>query len=456
MRDLAFFGLMLGLLPLAAARPFVGVLLWCWISFMNPHRQLYGFAADLPWAAVVFVVTAFGMLAGGDRWRPAVNGVTLLIVALMACFVVTTVEALGPAGAVWGKFAQTAKVLLGLLITACLVNDRWRLHALIWVMVLSLGYYGVRGGVFAIVSAGAHRVYGPMQTMIEDNNHLAAGLLVTLPLMNYLRMQSRHTWVRHALVAAMGLTLLAVLASYSRGALLGLAAATLVLWWRSRQKLLSAVLLAVVVGGAISFMPDRWTQRMDTINTYEEDASATDRLVMWQTAWKLALERPLLGAGFLGPYTRQVVDRVDPDSPARAVHSIWFEVIGEHGFPTFAVWLALTFSGLWYGARLMRLARDRPDLAWAGDLGRMAQVSVVAYVVAGTFLSLSYWDFYWTLLVGLAAAHSLALAASRPAGTASRQWAQAAASEPAPARRAWSGQSSVGREPSRRRKGRTA
>jgi putative inorganic carbon (HCO3(-)) transporter len=48
-------------------------------------------------------------------------------------------------------------------------------------------------------------------------------------------------------------------------------------------------------------------------------------------------------------------------------------------------------------------------------LGRMAQVSIVAYLVSGTFLSLSYWDFYWTLLIAVAATHTLAQRATAQA-----------------------------------------
>ncbi len=83
MRDLAFTLLMLGLLPLAAARPFVGVLLWCWFSFMNPHRELWGFAAPWPWAAIIFGVTLLGCFFAREprSWR--FNLVTWLVLALI-------------------------------------------------------------------------------------------------------------------------------------------------------------------------------------------------------------------------------------------------------------------------------------------------------------------------------------------------------------------------------------
>ena len=53
MRDLVFTALMIPLLGMAGARPFVGVLLWSWISFMSVHQLSWGFASTLPWAAIV-------------------------------------------------------------------------------------------------------------------------------------------------------------------------------------------------------------------------------------------------------------------------------------------------------------------------------------------------------------------------------------------------------------------
>jgi len=408
MRDAVFLATMMLLLPLAVARPFVGILLWSWISFMNPHRLVYGPAGSMPWAMMVFAATLLGCLLNGEPKRLALNAVTGLIVTLMLLFTFTTMSALGNPSAAWAKWQFVEKVLLGLLLTASLLTERRRVHALIWVMVISIGYYGVRGGIFSILTGGSYRVWGPEQTMINDNNHLATAMLVTLPLMNYLRQQSRNAPVRIGLAVAMCLTLLSTITSYSRGALLGLGAATVMLWWRSSRKVATGAVLAVVLSGALAFMPAQWTERMQSIGSYDADASASERLVLWGISFKLAVANPLTGSGFTGPYNRSVVDTVAPGGPARAVHSIWFELLGENGFPTFAVWVMLTLAGVFYSFRLVSISRGKPDLAWAYDLGRMAQVSIVAYLVGGTFLSLSYWDFYWTLLVVIAGAYSIA------------------------------------------------
>jgi probable O-glycosylation ligase (exosortase A-associated) len=274
-------------------------------------------------------------------------------------------------------------------------------------MAISVGYYGVKGGIFTLTTGGGFIVLGPDDSMISDRNHLAVGLLVALPLMNYLRMQSAHKLVQLGLIAAMTLTLFAAIGSQSRGALVALAATTGLLWWRGRNKFLTGIGIAIAIAAVLNFMPESWEERMRTISNYEEDESAMGRVRIWQASWLLALEHPLTGTGFRAPYYQHIVDQVTSGVVARAVHSIYFEALAEHGFVGFAIWLSLTAAGAYYAVQLPRLTKNRPDLTWAGDLGRMIPVSIVAYLSGGTFLSLSYWDYYWTILIVAGATHTL-------------------------------------------------
>jgi len=407
-RNLVFMAVLFPMLATALAQPFVGVLLWSWISFMNPHREIWGPAANLPWGVMVLGATLIGCVLAREPRRLPLNGVTVLLMVMLAMFTLTTFTGLATPANAWTKWDRVMRVIVVLLLTAAMLTDRRRLDALIWLMAIAIGYYGVRGGLFTIMTGGSYRVWGPETSMISDNNHIGAAMLVALPLMNYLRLQAGHRLVRIGLAVAMVLTLFAIIGTYSRGALLGIAAVIVVLWLRSSHKLLGGIIMVAVLAVAVNFMPEQWTQRMNTIGTYQEDASATTRLTLWEVSLRLALDRPLVGAGFAAPYSQSVVDTVMPGGPARAVHSIWFEVLGEHGFIGFFLWLGMTLAGAWYAWQLIRLARKQPQLAWAGDLGRMLHVSIVAYSSAGTFLSLSYWDYYWTLLVVAPAALAIA------------------------------------------------
>lgn len=438
MRDLFLAGTLVPLVGIAVFRPFVGVLLWSWISFMNPHRLTWGFATSMPWAVIIFCATAAGCVLAREPRRLRVNAVMLLMMLLMVCITLTSTVALAPAAQVWAKWDRTFKVLVGLLLTAALLDDRRRVHALVWLMVIALGYFGVRGGIFTLMTGGGFIVMGPPDTMIADRNHLSVALLVTMPLMNYLRLHSRHRLVQLGLAAAMVFTLFSVVGSQSRGALVGLTATAGMMWLRSNRKVASGMVIVVAVAVAITFMPDSWVERMNTLNTYQADASAMGRVRIWEAAWRFAVTRPLTGGGFLASHYQNLVDQVVSGTAARAAHSIWFEVLGEHGFPTFAVWLSIIVTGVIYSQRVVRLTRDRADLKWAYDLARMAQVSIVAYAVGGTFLSLGYWDFFWTLIVVLGATLRLvndAVASHQETGAAAATdtWRKPGALAPKPA-----------------------
>jgi putative inorganic carbon (hco3(-)) transporter len=400
------------LLPITLVQPFVGVILWSWISFMNPHRLVYGASEMMPWAMMVFIGTLVGCVVAGEPKRSLANGVTVLIGVFLVMITFTTIFAVGPWNDVFSKYESVFKTFLFLLVTAALLTSRERIHALVWVMVLSLGFFAIKGGGFTLLTGGSFAVYGPPDSMIRDNNNLATALLVVLPLMNYLRTESRHAIVRNGIVAAMLLTLLAVIGSYSRGALLALAAVVGYFWLKSSKKLMIGMALAVALAGAIAFMPGGWSDRMWSIQRYDQDASAEGRLDVWHSAWIIAVSRPLVGGGFYVTYAQPSLEQFVPGASVRAVHSIWLEILAEHGFPTFFVWVGINVAAAVYARRIIKQATGVPGMEWAVNLAKMAQISMIAYLSGGTFLSLCYWDYYFTILVLVAATNELVRARS--------------------------------------------
>lgn len=409
MRDAVVAALLLGCLAMAVYRPFAGVMLWSWISFMNLHRLTWGFAADLPWAMLTFVATALGCILQREPKRLATDGVSVLLMLFLLGVTFTSLVAVSPAAVVWDQWDRTLKVVVMLVLTASMLDDRLRIHAMVWLMVVAIGYFGVRGGIFTLMTGGSFMVLGPPNTMIMDRNHLAVALLVVLPLMNYLRQHSAHRSVRIGLAVSMLLTLFSAIGTQSRGALVALVATAGLFWLRSRGKLTSGIAIVIAVALVFAFMPDSWLQRMETMRNYEEDGSAVGRLTIWRAALLLALSRPFTGGGFRAVYNQDIVNSVAPDVKARASHSIWLEALSDHGFLVFGIWVAIIAVAVFYTMRITSVADKRPDLRWAADLARMSQASIVAFCVGGSFLSLSYWDYFWTLCVVIAATHRVVM-----------------------------------------------
>lgn len=408
MRSLLLTILIITLLPSAFITPFLGVLVWSWISFMSPHRLVWGIGDALPWAVIVGSVGIAGWLVS-ERRRIPMDATTILLAVLAILFTISTYYSLVPDVA-WVKWEAILKEFVFFFITAALLTNRVRVQALMWIMVISISFYGIKGGVFTLLTGGNYRVWGPADSEISDNNQLAAALVMTLPLINYLGRQSKLEIIRLGSRLSMGFSLLSILASYSRGAVVALTAMVLWLLRHSKHKLIAAVVIGVTLGGAVTFMPSDWLARIASIQNYEQDASAEGRLQIWGVAIKIAVARPLTGGGFYAPYTQSVVDQFSPGIQARAVHSIWLEVLSENGFPAFFVWTALMIVGLANCRTIIRRTNDIPELRWANDLAHMSIVAIIGYAVGGSFLSLTYWDFYFTLLVVIASVKRISLA----------------------------------------------
>jgi putative inorganic carbon (hco3(-)) transporter len=395
MRAFALLVLTLAYIPSIFIQPFCGVLLWTWFSIMNPHRLVWGFASELPFAQVTAILTLVVLVLSREPKVPPRSLVTLSFVAMMVIYSFATLFALSPlAVPIWDR---VMKELLFSLITLTLLTTKERIHALVWVIVLSLGYFGLKGGVFTIWTGGNYLVYGPPHSYISDNNHLAVALIMALPLMNYLRLQSKVWFMSVGMTVLMILSSTAAIFTFSRGGFLALGATGALLWWRSRHKLLLATL--ALIGGVllINYAPDKLSDRFKTIEAYEQDGSALARLEIWRAALRIAENRPLLGGGFRVTHDAAALQQHAPGTRTRAIHNSHLEVLTENG--VFALLFHLILLGAtWFNCRhVMRAARRRGDLLWAKDLAAMVQTSLVAYVVGGAFLSLGYYDGWYCL-----------------------------------------------------------
>jgi probable O-glycosylation ligase (exosortase A-associated) len=396
MRDLILFAVVMWGLSKVFARPFVGIYLWTWLSLMYPQKLAYGFAYSFPFAQLVGAATLVSLVTGKQKRLPiwTRESVLLLVYVLWVCF--TSYFAFNHDGAMY-ELNRFLKIQLFIFLTLWLISDREKLDGFIWVIVLSLGFYGVKGGVFTILSGGSARVWGPEGTFIGGNNEMALALLVVLPLMRYLQLQETRVWFRRGLLVAMLLCAVSILGSQSRGAFLGIMSVGLFFWIKSRNKAASAILVAIVGAVVLMFMPDTWWDRMNTIETYDQDASAMGRINAWIVAWNVATTR-LIGGG-ANMFTPEIFMQYAPDPlDVHDVHSIYFEVLGEQGFIGLAIWLTLAFMTWFRCGVIIRRCKGDPERKWAADLAAMVQVSMIGYATAGAFLGLSYFDLYYDLI----------------------------------------------------------
>jgi probable O-glycosylation ligase (exosortase A-associated) len=421
MRSLLVLILVYGSVPLALAIPHVGVLVWSWVSYMSPHRLTWGIAYSAPLLDALAGATLIGWLISKEPKKITWHPIIVLLAIYVAWYTIATIFAYNQAEA-WPRWTETMKIQLFTFVSLGLMLSKNRLHALLWVIVISLGFFGMKGGLFTVLSGGSQHVWGPPGSFIADNNQLALALVMTLPMMRYLQMNAPFKWISWAMGGAMGLTIMSIFGSQSRGALLALSGMMVFMILKSRQRGLMILFALFALAIGVSFMPDSWRNRMSTIESYEQDSSAMGRLAVWEFAWYVALERPLIGGGPNVFIHKPTVDRMRPKLvphyTIRAPHSIWFEVLGASGFVGLFLFIAIGCTAFFSARRLEKRIGDRADLKWARDLAMMFQVSLVGYAINGTFLNLSRFDLYYHFLVIYVIAHTLA---SRELGTATKK-----------------------------------
>jgi probable O-glycosylation ligase (exosortase A-associated) len=400
MRDVFIIMMVLATIPMIYLRPHVGILAWCWISYMNPHRLAWGFAYSFPVAMAIGVATLTAWMISKEPKRLQMNAVSGLLLAVIFWMSFANLFAIIPDFA-FVKWEQSFKILLMTVVTMVLMQSRERIYAFVWVIVASMAFFGVKGGIFTILSGGGSHVWGPPKTFIEDNNALAMATLMTLPLVWFLYQHTAHKLLRWGLLGTLVTMAFSIIGSQSRGAFLAAIAVIGFLIVKSRHRAAFSLMAFAFLCVGVFFVPQSWIDRMETIEHYDEDVSALGRLEVWEFAFKLALDRPIVGGGFRAFADDKTYLYYIPDAMlhgGRNYHSVYFEVLGELGFVGLAIFLGLLLASWRAGTWIIRRTNNNPDFLWANDLARMTQVSLVAFACAGAFQNLAFFDLYYHLV----------------------------------------------------------
>lgn len=402
MRDLLLTAIVVVLIPLILRTPRYGAYAWAWLSLMNPHRATWGFARNFPFAYTVALSTLIGFLFTKERKPFPVTPITVVYLSFWFWMTFTCLFAMHRPEIVLDRWIFVSKIHLMLMVTLMLIRGREQIEGLVWVVTASIGFYGVKGGVWTVMTGGGSgRVWGPPESMIADNNGLALALVVLVPFVYYLYQVSSRRWLRWALAFSGVAICFSILGSHSRGALLALVAMAFMLAFKGKRPFLMSFLLVTVLSTAILSMPENWTSRMETIQNYEQDSSAMSRITTWKTLWNLAVDRPIVGAGFRtdNPLVFALYAPPEWGGGVLVAHSIYFEVLGEHGFPGLFLYVGLFFLSWMRAGKLARLTRDDPEFgSWVPLLMRMVQVSLTGFAVGGAFLSLAHFDLPYYIL----------------------------------------------------------
>ncbi len=399
--------------------PWVGVVLAYGLAILTPQAVWHWAFEGVRPVMWVLLPTIFGVLLAALRGKLnfslLANRRAAYIALLWLFFFLSYM--FGPFVSAGGPYRfhdpawamDTANKLFLLFFMGCVcLDDVKKLRVLVWVAAGSLIYliYWANDQYLSGLVWG--RLAGPQtpegESVYADENAFALVFVVLIPYLWYLGQIVERKWLKWALWLAIPFGWHAIFLTASRGGLLGLAVVTLVMALLSRKRALAVLLIPALIGAYVWQAGDLMKERADTIDSYQEDTSASTRLEAWSAARAMMANNPVFGVGIasFGP-AFPVYSNYIP----REAHNTFFQISAESGIIAGVVFLVILISSLRGLRRMVRRlhmqsegAENDADRKFIIAVGEATFASLIGFLVCAAFLSLQLYElFYFLCLV---------------------------------------------------------
>lgn len=405
-----------------------------WVLFRAPLALVVGFVVfslfrihevilplkplRIPLMLSLGALAGLGLAIATGRLKPFLTAELKLLLAFAALVTLQIAFAANPGLALTYWIDSYSKIVLMAFAIAWMVASPAQLKQILRVMTL-IGA-GIAGVAIFNALKGVGMVEGTRVTInraegsaLGDPNDLAMVLLFPIGFaVSMILARSSAVWERVVGGLALPVLIWGLLATQSRGGLLGVMAVVGVFAWnRVRNKAL--LVSGGGVAGAGLFVAAGIGERsvvQEGGGVGEIDASAEGRLHAWEAAVNMALSNPLTGVGVDNFVENFYYYTPQWGGMAKAVHSTWFQVMGEAGFLGFVLFVSLVAAtALSSVAAWRRLGGLRdPEADRLRDAMEAVIATLAGFCISGTFLTQAFtWPFY-ILLAFLVAGRRMA------------------------------------------------
>jgi O-antigen ligase len=293
--------------------------------------------------------------------------------------------------------------ILGLLIARIVINEARFRGVVMTLLVAHLFLLAMNPDVVMQPEA---RNYIMGATFLGDGNDFSMSLCIVIPAALAVALGARTKFGKIFAWAGLGLSLLGLIATQSRGASLGLGAVLFYIWLLSPRKMLALGGVAIAGLVVMLYAPPVYFQRMGSISNFQTEGSAQGRIMAWKAGTRMALDNPLMGVG-AGHFPIAFGTKYRPKNaegvPWLTAHSSYFLVFGELGFPGIIVFLILVLGNIRLNGKLRKFLDARPpplrpeSHAYDRRLLILTAGAAIGFAVAGGFLSAAYYPHVYIL-----------------------------------------------------------
>ena len=386
------------------------------LEYVRP-QAIYEPLAELPLSRFVILSAVVVLFAEGKVFK-ARSPANLPLAGYGIVVVASSLVAQDPTWA-WANVSLFGQWLLIYLIVLNTIDSKERYFLFLTLFLLAslkMAQHGARSWAsagFQFRDWGATGAPG----WFQNSGEFGIQMCVFLPLAVYFILSVRpyvRTWQFVALWAMPVLALVSIVASSSRGAVVG--AGCVAIWVAARSKARFKVGLAVAVAAVLVFaiIPSESRERFSSAG---DDRTSTHRLDLWTAGLEMASRYPVLGVGYFGFegfYRRHF--RGDPGQTALP-HNIFIQAVAELGYLGLLAFALLIATTLSLNGKTRRLAKSlgTVDRAFLTNCALGLDGALIGFLGSGFFVTVLYYPYFWVNLAMAACLHRCAVEAASAA-----------------------------------------
>ena len=292
------------------------------------------------------------------------------------------------------------------IVTFVNTTDRMQKLILTW-----LGVHGLLG-----INGILHHGQG-VGGWLGDENDFGMEMNVAIPVAFFMSQAAKNQRAKLLYIVMLGLFILSVVATSSRGAFLGLVAVAVYCWFYSSKKIISLLLGFCLIGLVLIAAPQEYWDRINSItdDSTMESGTAGQRMFTWGIGWEMFLANPVFGVGqanfpwtigeYMGGRTWQTKSLA-----GRQAHSLYFTLLPELGLVG-----AIIFGSMIYfnykDTRIKKMTQHTllgssvgfrkgidNQLSLAALHGNAILGGMIGYLATSTFISTLYYPTFWIMM----------------------------------------------------------
>jgi len=387
---------------------FIGYL---WASVLYPTAFANTFV-PLSQIFAIFAVLGYGFIDKPEKSRFPLVFYFAILFSVWVSF--TAIEAERPYDA-WPKWQWAIQSILITVAMPLFLRTRVQIETAFIAAFSAITAHALTAGVKTVFGTGGYDRLGRLMMdnfWLGETSTLSLVAILSIPMSYYIfsqslafeqfrgRMLFRIIWIAYIIVA--------IECMIGTSARTGVIALAMLLTFGVRGLFRKILVIVGAIGifyVAQPLISGRSLERYNTIGKYQQDSSATTRIAAWQWAIKYAANHPL-GGGF-GLFNGANVDFKTENANGEittqtrigtAAHSIYFEVLGEQGYPGIILYLAMMITTLFGTLRISRLPKNTAEPQWYVAFSRSLFVSLTIFAVSASFVGIAFQPMLYLLL----------------------------------------------------------